>query len=237
MRFISDVYWDVGKRETNQDSVSLQEVSVKGRKVVFALVCDGIGGLEGGETASGFVAEKMTEWFYREALIMLKRHKGRRKIENAGLRILYGCNEEMMQEGKKKGIKFGTTVTALLLSGRHYFLWHSGDTRAYRMKGKGRLKRLTEDHIENAHTLIRCIGSFPWKRPDVKSGCFIGKCTFLLCSDGFRNRADEKRIEELLLPETIQRREQIYKRLKEMAEYVKRKGERDNISAVAIKAE
>ncbi len=87
MRFISDAYWDRGMRDGNQDSISLQEVRMKGKMVVFALVCDGIGGLEQGEKASGFVAEKMTEWFYREAIVMLKRRKSRKKIEKSGLRI------------------------------------------------------------------------------------------------------------------------------------------------------
>ena len=30
-------------------------------------------------------------------------------------------------------MKLGTTVTAMLFAGRRYFLWHSGDTRAYRV--------------------------------------------------------------------------------------------------------
>ena len=73
MRFTSEVYWDKGERILNEDSISLQEVRVKGEKVVFAVVCDGIGGLDYGEVASGFVTERMTEWFYKEALMMLKR--------------------------------------------------------------------------------------------------------------------------------------------------------------------
>ena len=101
MRFISDAYWDRGMRDGNQDSISLQEVRMKGKMVVFALVCDGIGGLEQGEKASGFVAEKMTEWFYREAIVMLKRRKSRKKIEKSGLRILYGCNREMQCFGEE----------------------------------------------------------------------------------------------------------------------------------------
>jgi len=37
-----------------------------------------------------------------------------------------------------------------------------------------------------------------------------------------------------MLPETMGGREQIYKRLKEMTEYVKKQGERDNISSIAV---
>lgn len=237
MRFISEVYWDRGEREWNQDSISLQEVRIKGEQVVFAVVCDGIGGLDGGELASGFVAEKMTAWFYKEAIMMIKRRKERKKIEKAGLRMLYGCNMELQRFGEERGMKLGTTVTALLLTGRRYFLWHSGDTRAYRIVGRemrGRIRQLTTDHTRDNYTLLQCIGSFGWKRPEVKTGYLSGKSVFLLCSDGFRNQVREDRIKEALLPGTIGGKEQIYKRLKEVTEYVKRHGERDNISAVAV---
>lgn len=238
MKFISEVYWDRGGRGLNEDSVSLQEVRIRGEKVVFALVCDGIGGLADGERASGFVAERMTEWFYREALMMIKRHKGKKKIERSGLRALYRCNEEMSCFGEEKNIKFGTTAVALLLKGRHYFLWHSGDGRAYWIKGGwfGRkIKRLTQDHVLENGMLIRCIGSFSWKKPDVKRGVVFGKGVFLLCSDGFRNRITEEKIGEALLPEQLFTRGQISRRLKEIAEYVKKNGEQDNISAIVIR--
>lgn len=238
MKFISEVYWDRGGRTLNEDSLSLQEVRIRGEKAVFALICDGIGGLENGEAASGFVAERMTEWFYKEALMMMKRHKGKKKIEKSGLRALYRCNEEMARLGKEKNIKFGTTAVALLLKGRQYFLWHSGDGRAYWIKGgwMGRkIRRLTRDHVLENGVLVRCIGSFEWKKPDVKSGYTFGKGVFLLCSDGFRNRIEEERIKEALLPEQLFTRGQIAKRLREIGEYVKKQGEKDNISAIAIR--
>lgn len=239
MEFISEVYWDKGGRCVNQDSVSLQEVWVKGKKAVFALVCDGIGGLESGEMASGFVAERMTEWFYKEAAVLLKKRKNRKRIEKSGLRALYGCNGEMVRFGKEKGISFGTTVTALLLTGRRYFLWHSGDTRAYRIVMRkrylGKIKQLTKDHAKDHYTLLQCIGSFEWKKPQVKSGYFIKKSTVLLCSDGLRNRVEEEKMMEAMLPQLLNSRGQIYGRLKEMTEYAKKHGEKDNISAVAVR--
>ena len=236
MNFISEIYWDKGERDINQDSVSLQEVRIKGEKVMFALICDGIGGLWGGEEASGFVTERMTEWFYKDALTMIRKKKRRKRIEKAGLRALYSCNEEMRQFGKEKGMKFGTTVTMMILKGRHYFLWHSGDTRAYLVtagRKQKRMKRLTVD----SRTLIRCIGSFEWKKPDVQNGYLKKKSVILLCTDGFRNRIEEGKIEEAMQPGLLHSREQIYMRLKEIAEYVKRRGEKDNITAIAIRLE
>lgn len=238
MQFISEVYWDKGARKSNQDSVSLQQVSIRGKKVVFALICDGIGGLRQGEIASGFVAERMTEWFYAEGVGMLKRKKGRRKIERAGLRALYGCNEEMRRYGVKEGIELGTTATMLLLQGTRYMLWHSGDTRMYRVFGRNRrfrMKQLTKDHTVDNHTLIRCVGSFPWKEPDVKSGRVKRKEILLLCSDGFRNRVPEEKIAEALHPSFLIAREQMGRRLRELAAYARRHGETDNISAIVVK--
>lgn len=239
MQFISEVYWDKGAREANQDSISLQQVSIRRKKVVFALVCDGIGGLEQGEMASGFVAERMTEWFYTEGIRMLRKKKGKRKIGRAGLRALYGCNEEMGEYGKQQDMKMGTAVTMLLISGKQYLLWHSGDTRLYRVRtgfGKIRVKQLTKDHTAGSHMLVRCIGSFPWKEPDVLRGMLRRNNVLLLCTDGFRNRVPEEKIGEALQPFFLKSQEQMGMRLRELASYGKRHGETDNISAVVIKS-
>ena len=237
MRFISEVYWDKGKRLLNQDSISLQEVSMKGTSVVFALLCDGIGGLWGGEIASGFVAERMTEWFYREALPMIKKGKNKSKLMKAGIRALYSCNEEMLTFAKEKQIRFGTTMTMLLIYKRKYIIWHSGDSRIYLIRNKMHMQRLTEDHALDRHKLTKCIGSFEWQKPDAESGRIKRQTVFLICSDGFRHIISEEQIMESLMPVYIFTKEQIYIRIKEIAEYSRKKGEEDNISALVIKAE
>lgn len=238
MEILSEIYWDKGMRESNQDSVSFQQVSICGKKAVLALVCDGIGGLQQGETASGFAAERMTEWFYTEGIRMLQKRKGRKKIEKAGLRVLYHCNEEMGRYGERHGIKLGSAMTALLISGKRYVLWHSGDTRFYRVRRgirKTHVRRLTKDHTADSRTLLRCIGSFSWKEPDVSGGKIRKNQVMLLCTDGFRNKISEAQIGEALQPAFLQSREQIGRRLEELAGYGKRHGETDNISAIVIK--
>ncbi|NLL76521.1 MAG: serine/threonine-protein phosphatase [Clostridiales bacterium] len=238
MYFITDVYWNAGRREPNQDSVSLQEVSIKGERVVFALICDGIGGLWRGELASGFVAERMTEWFYAEALPMIERKKSKKKIRRAGIRSLYACNEEMSKFATEEHIQFGTTVTMMIFYKKSYLLWHSGDTRACRIFskwGQGRIERLTKDHSANKHVLTRCIGSFVWKEPDSHCGKFGNKNTFLICSDGFRHVVSEEKMIETLLPKHLTSREQINRRIKEIADYSRKQGEQDNMSAVIVK--
>lgn len=239
MRFISEVYWDKGCREVNQDSVSLQEVSRDGKRILFAVVCDGIGGLWQGETASGFVTERMTEWFYTEALYMLHKRKSRKRIEMAGMRVLNDCNEDLIRFAGKKNRNLGTTVTAVLLKENRFCFWHSGDTRAYRIAGNlgGKTVRLTADHTLDSHTLVRCIGGFAWKRPDVGHGLLKRGETLLLCSDGFRNRIAEERLGEAFGGRELKTEAMLYAHLREIGAYVKRHGETDNISAVAIRCQ
>ena len=73
MSYLTSWYWDKGDfREKNEDSFSLQQVRLngiwKGEEAALIIVCDGIGGLPEGETASGFVVQQMTEWFYQDGI-------------------------------------------------------------------------------------------------------------------------------------------------------------------------
>lgn len=245
MRYISEVHWERGGRRVNEDSVSLQEVRMQGKTALLVLVCDGIGGLCDGENASGFVAERVTEWFYKEALVMLEKKKRTKKIIKAGLRALYECNEELERQADKTKRKTGTTATIMLLFGAKYLLWHVGDTRGYRIRkilfgqrkktGNVKMRRLTEDHTAYENALLRCIGSFKWQGADVEKGYIRKGETILLCSDGFRNRIEEKRLGEALQMGEVYTKDDLQRRLREIAEYVKQKGENDNISAIAVK--
>ena len=174
---------------------------------------------------------------------MLYRKKQAKKIERAGLRVLYECNEELRRAACKAGRKTGTTATIILLYERRYYLWHIGDTRAYRIRKRTAAKKernirihpLTRDHTAYEHVLVRCIGSFPWKQPDVSHGYLRKGETILLCSDGFRNRVEEDRLGEAMQTGEILSKDDLRMRLQEIAKYVKSKGEADNISAVAVR--
>ncbi len=59
---------------------------------------------------------------------------------------------------------------------------------------------------------------------------------FLVCSDGFWRNISDTELGDVLNPERIREEWQIEKRLKEIADHDCRRGERDNLSAVYIKA-
>ena len=61
MAYITSWYWNKGDfRKVNEDSFTLQRVRARKKELIFAAVCDGIGGLRAGECASGLVAEPVS---------------------------------------------------------------------------------------------------------------------------------------------------------------------------------
>ena len=64
MRFLSAAHTDVGiKKKVNQDAFCLKTASTNTRNIVFAVMCDGMGGLKMGEIASAFLVNAFSNWF------------------------------------------------------------------------------------------------------------------------------------------------------------------------------
>ena len=60
MQYVTAVYWNRGSvAACNQDSLTLQQVLTGRGRVLMAAVCDGMGGLQQGETASGYMTERL----------------------------------------------------------------------------------------------------------------------------------------------------------------------------------
>ena len=69
----SAAHTDVGiKKSVNQDSVILKIASSPFGKIAFAVVCDGMGGLQQGEIASGMLSQNYENWFQRELPVLLR---------------------------------------------------------------------------------------------------------------------------------------------------------------------
>lgn len=229
-------YWDKGQfREENEDSFSLQRVKLKRKEASFLLVCDGIGGLPEGETASGFVAEQLTQWFYQEGIRRMARLFWRRRTGESALAWLFSVQQKLEACERAEGICCGTTCTMALVKGRRFLLLHTGDSRAY-VIGR-RERQLTCDHHEGA-ALNRCVGAFGFQRPDVIRGHFKKGEQLLLCTDGFCRLAQEGFLKGCLWVQEslIQERkpELFYRRLKGTGSFLTAQGERDNMTALLL---
>lgn len=108
----------------------------------LAAVLDGIGGHQGGDRASGRVAERLAatvwRWWAGCSAVDLA----------AGLtETLSDAHRELSELGRQDAAwgGCGTTCTALLAAADAFLMLHVGDTRCYRRRD-GLWKQLTEDH-------------------------------------------------------------------------------------------
>ena len=233
MKYLSGFYWERGRSKANQDSIVLQQVVTDYGRILLAAVSDGIGGLWEGENASGYIGEKMVENFYSQLIPITGKRRKKHLLLRSLLRCFYQIRQTFIQYGQEREIMLGATVSLLLLWKRNYLIFHLGDSRIYHYCGK-KYKILTTDHSDGKNGLTKCLGSFPFQKPDIRFGKIRGKCGFLLCSDGFYRKQSVENL-ALLSPEQAGGEEQIERRLEEMGQAALRRGEKDNMSAVYIK--
>ena len=240
-------YWDRGNfRETNEDSFSLQRVRLckkgvfggcrkdkGGTPAAFLLVCDGIGGMPKGEIASGFAAERLTEWFYGEGIDRMRALFWQKKTAQSALAAFEKVQEEIERFEQREKVCIGTTCTMALVKGLGFLLLHTGDSRAY-LIGR-RERRLTQDHYSGG-ALRRCLGAFCHQGPDVLWGRMGKKETLLLCTDGFYRALPEGFLKGCFYGDR-QEEGNCYKRLKGAANFGKAQGEKDNQTAVLLRQE
>ncbi len=255
MRYITGVYWARGaEADSNQDSVVLLQVLTARGRVLMAAVCDGMGGHAQGVAASSYVTKRLQEWFYESLLRAIRRKKACWVIRRSLDRLVYHMQEKLEEYGRRQGVSLGAAMTVAVLWEKTYYLWHLGDTRAYRFagtgsaahrrdRGIGRRRRapgvscMTRDHTEGAGRLTKCVGNFGHARPDFMTGILKEGQGMLLCSNGFCRHTSDAELSEVLDPRQIREEEQIGRRLREIGSACVRRGGKDDLSAIYIKAE
>lgn len=244
MKYLTSVYWERGSvAKCNQDSLVVLQVMTAGGRVLMAAVCDGMGGLSQGECASGYVTRRLQEWFYESLLRAVRKKKAYWIIRRSLDRLVFDMQEQLAGYAGREQISLGTTMTVLVLWENSYLLWHLGDSRAYRLgvtyRGKGNgsgAECLTTDHVYGQNRLTKCVGSFGYERPDYKMGVVRHGQAFLLCSDGYRKCVDESELADVLNPKAVETEEQAVRRLRVIGEACMKRGEKDNMSAIYVKA-
>lgn len=240
MKFLTGIYWNRGSiAPDNQDSVVLQQVLTARGRVLMAAVCDGMGGLEQGEWASGYVTKRLQEWFYEFLLRAVRKRKPCWVIRRSMDRLVYHMQEEIRQYGMQEKLSLGTTMTVLVIVEKTCYIWHLGDSRAYRIyNGYKQTKAvcMTHDHVKGRNMLTKCIGSFGYEKPDFRTGNIRSGQAVLLCSDGYYHCVAQQELEAVLDPMSLREEEQITRRLREIGEACMKRGERDNLSAIYVKA-
>lgn len=239
-------------KKVNQDSFSIKVVNSSSGKAAFAIICDGMGGLEHGELASKEVVIAFNNWFATEFARMVSEdtfhtellfQQWQRVVEALNFRIgTYASGQDMMM---------GTTVSAILIYQDRYYICHVGDSRIYKVDTglcqltqdqsvvaqEVRMGRLTEEEAKEdprRSVLLQCIGASMMIEPQYDAGFIEENTVFLLCSDGFIHFLDDSEIQDAFLPCKMIDKENGNLICENWIHTVMERGERDNITVVAV---
>lgn len=134
MNFIISTATDIGTtKATNQDSFNARVMTTPLGRMAFAVVCDGMGGLDKGEVASASVVNAFCKWAEQRLPDLCESGLTDSAVRADWVGIATEYNEKIKLYGKRCGLAsgLGTTVTALLLTEQRYYIINVGDTRAY----------------------------------------------------------------------------------------------------------
>lgn len=252
MSFVISASSDAGLVKTvNQDSFTIKLADTYIGEVVFAVICDGMGGFSSGEIASSSLINMFSKWFKNDFsqydLIELDPDE----IFNEWKRMLIKANHIIQKYGNQNSIKLGTTITALLMFGNKYYCVNVGDSRAYYLRN-GRLHQITKDQTlvqreidagnisaEDAeihpqrNVLLHCIGCDNNLKTDFYFGEYTLNDIFLLCSDGFRHKISSAEIAEIFTRGDFDE-DSLTKKISYLIELNKSRKETDNITALIV---
>ncbi len=217
------VYTDQGPtRKRNEDAcfpasgTSLALTSEKAAESPqLLIVCDGIGGHQGGDVAS------------KLAIATIKAQLAPLMSESAALssteimqaidRAICAANDEISAQNdraqRQARDRMGTTLVLALVKGADVYIAHLGDSRAYRISAHNCQQVTLDDDVASrqvrlggslyremltqpgAGSLVQALGMGPSQmlRPTVQRFVLDQDCAFLLCSDGL---SDSDRVEQ-----------------------------------------
>lgn len=190
----------IGGRTENQDSAGFKDVELG----CLVVVCDGMGGGNGGSTASRLAVQTVID----DMSLAKDYHDPIEKLTDA----IKHANEVVYTTGNAdpslKGM--GTTLTALLLSEHSAIIAHLGDSRVYQFRGHDKVFRtndhsmvfqlvqqgfISEEEARNhpqSNVILAAIGIGETVEPEITEVSYNKGDRFVLCTDGFWGMMPEK---------------------------------------------
>ncbi len=253
MNYIVSAMTDIGTtKETNQDSLSVKIINTNQGRMVFAILCDGMGGLEKGEIASASVIRAFDHWIRNELPQLCDF-----PIEDISIRtqwntIITEQNKSIKAYGSRHGVQLGTTVVVMLLTQSRYYILNVGDSRAYELSDhilqitndqtfvarEVALGNMTEEEAETderRNVLLQCVGASDEVYPDMFFGDIKQNAVYMLCCDGFRHEITPAEIYEKFQPNVLFDENSMNQNCRFLIELNKQRQERDNISVALVR--
>ncbi len=244
------------RTDTGQVRTANEDNFLVDRRLRLYVVCDGLGGHQGGEVASATAVNSVREGVLKQRDV-IERYERERGSEAALIEMLATvgrvANQRIYERGRQNAGQrgMGTTLSMLLLAGDRAFIAHVGDTRIYRLRD-GQLMQLTEDHslitemrrglhmtreqIEALdgrlkHQITRAVGVHDAVEIDVFSVDVLPNDRFLLCSDGLHGLVPESELAPLIaFPELVEAASRLVDRANAA-------GGKDNITAIVVEVQ
>lgn len=215
LRSVFGLATDVGcVRTGNEDAIRVVRPTMEDqleRVGVLTVVCDGMGGHEGGEIASQLAIDTIVSDFSDD--VTNPAASLARSVEQANRAVFEAAQRTETLRG------MGTTCTALLVIGAHAYCAHVGDSRLYLIRDHD-IFLMTEDHSEvmelvrrgvlsrdearthpDKNVILRALGVrrdvqvASWPHPfSVRAGDH-----FLVCSDGLHDLVEDADILRVVL--------------------------------------
>lgn len=256
MKYTAVSHTDKGiVKDINQDSMLLMQAKSSMGEIIFAAICDGMGGLKKGEVASAEVICALANWFKNDLPYLLTEEFNPLNLKDSWKFVVERESDRISEYGLQKGFSLGTTMVTFLCIGNQYYIANVGDSRVYRVESD-RLYQITHDHTlihqeidlglmkpEDAkqdirkNILTQCIGASGSVEPDFFSGTLRPGQLYLLCCDGFRHVIDQEEFCRFFDPAAMKSEAEMKRALPGVVDEIKRRGERDNISAIMIRTD
>ena len=198
-------------RSSNQDACRCGLFS---ERSAWAVVCDGMGGANGGNVASAIAVEQIEA--HLTALYAEGMAAG--SVKSLLVNAIYRANRAIYQRAKEEPALrgMGTTAVVLLAAEGRIHVVHVGDSRAYLKTGRG-LTQITVDHSyvqdlvnfgqitkEEARThprrniITRVLGVHDYVEADYSMWDFLPGDIALACTDGLTGYMEDGLLEEYI---------------------------------------
>ena len=228
-------------RKSNQDSV---QVFKNKRNALLAIVCDGMGGHQGGDVASTMAVSHLGHNF---GVTDFYDSDSARKWLNVQLS---NENETILRTADRfpdlNGM--GTTIVLAAIFNNEALIAHLGDSRAYGYSD-GKFIQLVEDHSlvnelvklgqitkqqarnhPQKNIITQSLGVSSTIDPEFKQVTLNDNYIILLCTDGLTNSLSDPQIQQILATKDLS----LKNRCQKLIDEANRLGGEDNITACLI---
>lgn len=253
---------DIGlQRKRNEDFFGIQTQIQKlenpmGRSVQargLYILCDGMGGHDWGDVASGMAVETLKRYFQDHWQDdQLPGEETIREAIHAANQAIYEVNQKNARSGSGR---MGTTLAMMLVHNTNAVIAHVGDSRVYRLTRKRGLEQVTIDHEvaqreiargvppeiayarPDANQLTQALGprSEQFVEPDIQFFELNEDTLFIICSDGLSDNDLVEAHWQTHLAPLLSSRANLDQGILQLIELANERNGYDNITAILIR--